>query len=1097
MNRRVSRVGAPGGAAGEPIVVRVSPTAPGAHRSIADALAAITEPARVLIDAGTYAESLTVTGTVELAAAPQAVVTVSARHGSALSVAGAVVVRGLILTTKEEQPVVVVESGSASFVDSDLRAVGGARAVSAAPGTVLSCSDCRIDSGAIHLAGAELTATRSVLSGTASAGIVASADSVLRVVRSRVSGTRTAGVVLRSARATIEDSEFDAAAATAVLVIEGARAELSGVRISGASIGIRSSGSQIDAHRVTLDRCAEYGIRLGDGAVADLADCTITAPGGVGVHVDSGAIAQVTQCRVLTARAGLLVDAAKATVTDTVFRAMADVAVDLRKGSDAELSGIDVRDSPRGLSAQYDALATVRDLTARDPGDVAIIVADDAVLTIEDSAVLGGAAALRQSGRSSCRLRNFVAERSSGTALSVGEHARLAATGLEVSGAGGTGIEAAGDAHLEIGDSRVLEGAATGIRISGAVAGRLTRCEVHGNAESEIVGNGIVLIENAVALPGSAGPAAPPVPAGTSAPCESATAVAASEPAAAEPIRDNLDELPEWDELDQLVGLTAIKRELRSEVGSIRNARQRTAAGLPVASRMRHMVFCGPPGTGKTTVAAVYGRVLAALGTLGRGHLVEVGRSDLVADHVGATALRTRQAVERALDGVLFIDEADALNRRTTYVTDFSQEAVDELVRLMERYRDRLVVICAGHPAQMHEFLEAHPGLRSRFARIIDFPPFRPDEMSAILDGLAARAEYRWSDPAIVRLADYFRRRGQMGEAGNGRVARTLFEQAVQRQAQRLAGIAGPSREQLRTLTVDDLPTSVYRPSSALTDDRLGGIAALSELDRMIGLGPVKQQVRTQIGLLRHATQRQTLGLPVVPVNGHLVFSGPPGTGKSTVARLYGRILAELNVLDRGHLVEAPRSDLVGQYLGHSAPKTRAVFERARGGVLFIDEAYALSRKFGMGSDYGQEAIDELVRLMEEHRHQAVVIAAGYSSEMSTFLDSNPGLRSRFSRTIEFPAYQPDELLAILGLFAEAGDYEWTKGALDTLHEYFRRQQAVGHGGNARDARTLFEHTRERLAVRVAALAEPTVAQLRLLEFDDLPEDIRRTPWSE
>ena len=242
------------------------------------------------------------------------------------------------------------------------------------------------------------------------------------------------------------------------------------------------------------------------------------------------------------------------------------------------------------------------------------------------------------------------------------------------------------------------------------------------------------------------------------------------------------------------------------------------------------------------------------------------------------------------------------------------------------------------------------------------------------------------------------------------------------------------------------------------------------------------------INLVRIARQREAAGLPAPPMSRHLVFSGPPGTGKTTVARLYGRLLAALGALATGEVIEAGRSDLVGQYLGATALKTKAVVESALGGVLFIDEAYTLSRTFGANSDLGLEAIDELVRLMENHRDDLVVIVAGYTTEMTTFLDINPGLRSRFSRTIEFPAYDADELAQIIQLHAQAHRYRWSDDALAAITQRFHRDQDTGALGNARDARTLFEEAIERQAARLADHPAPTVGQLTELTVADLPE---------
>ncbi|MEV6514988.1 right-handed parallel beta-helix repeat-containing protein [Micromonospora chalcea] len=263
--------------------------------------------------------------------------------------------------------------------------------------------------------------------------------------------------------------------------------------------------------------------------------------------------------------------------------------------------------------------------------------------------------------------------------------------------------------------------------------------------------------------------------------------------------------------------------------------------------------------------------------------------------------------------------------------------------------------------------------------------------------------------------------------------------------------------------------------------------AALAELDAMIGLAAVKREVRTLVHLIRVSEQRRRANLPVLSLSRHLVFTGPPGTGKTTVARIYGRLLAHLGILSKGQVVEVARVDLVGEYLGSTALKTSAVFERALGGVLFVDEAYTLARQFGTSSDLGLEAIDTLVKLIEDYRDQVVVIVAGYPAEMEGFLATNPGLASRFTKTIEFVDYTPDELLAIVSGLAGQHGYDLTKATSAALLERLTEAVHEPDFGNGRGARKLFGAMIERQAVRLADIPAPTSEQLRLLLPGDIP----------
>ena len=559
-------------------------------------------------------------------------------------------------------------------------------------------------------------------------------------------------------------------------------------------------------------------------------------------------------------------------------------------------------------------------------------------------------------------------------------------------------------------------------------------------------------------------------------------------------------------ELEDMIGLDPVKQQVRALAASIEAARLRVDAGFPVERPLRHLVFSGPPGTGKTSVARTLATIFHSFGLLPSARVVEAQRADLVGEYLGATAIKTNELVDRALGGVLFIDEAYSLVNEGDGQSDrFGNEAVQTLLKRAEDDRDRLVVVLAGYEKEMDAFLTTNPGLASRFATRITFPSYSADELFRISESLIGQRGDTLDPEAARALRDGFEqavRREVVDELGNGRFARSVVEKASQARDVRVvtAGTGGdepvprPQAEELITVRAADV-----RSAYAELTTRVPGFGespdieeALAELDEMIGLAPVKEQVRSLAAQLRMAKMREEQGLINQPPMRHFVFSGPPGTGKTTVARVLGRVFSALGLLGRADVVEAQRADLVGEHLGATAVKTNKLVDRALGGVLFIDEAYSLVNPGYSGGDaFGAEAIQTLLKRAEDDRSRLVVVLAGYPAEMERFLASNAGLSSRFNVRVRFPSYSPGELTEIAeNVAARTGD-SFDAGSREDLHSIFTHVCEAGwidELGNGRFARSLFEKACSHRDLRVSQeIGESaTAADLTLLISDDV-----------
>lgn len=514
------------------------------------------------------------------------------------------------------------------------------------------------------------------------------------------------------------------------------------------------------------------------------------------------------------------------------------------------------------------------------------------------------------------------------------------------------------------------------------------------------------------------------------------------------------------EKLNKLVGLSSVKREIKEICDFATIQRIRKEKGLPTSEISLHMVFSGNPGTGKTTVARLVAQIYKDIGVLSKGHLVEASAKDLIAGYVGQTAIKTSELIKKAYGGILFIDEAYAIMDKSGQ--GFGQEAIDTLLKEMEDLRCDFAVIIAGYDDLMESFVLSNPGLKSRFNKFIHFEDYTEAELLEIFHSLCTNNAYKVDSEAEKLIGDYFATVcSQHGEDfANGRTARNLFEKIIAKQASRIANGTDQSAEALSRILEQDVAQCVVADQEDESFEEI-----LDSLNKLTGLDAVKEEIAEIAYMVQHQQRRKEQGLTVPQVSLHLVFSGNPGTGKTTVARYVARIYKALGLLSNGHLVETDRSGLVAGYVGQTAIKTHEKIDSAIGGVLFIDEAYTLAN--GGENDFGQEAIDTLLKEMEDKRDNLVVIVAGYDDLMETFIDSNPGLKSRFNRFVHFTDYSPDEMVSMFVQLCDKNQYVLDADALATIDAHFKKisSKAIGNG---RGVRNLFEHVITQQAKRVS-----------------------------
>lgn len=531
------------------------------------------------------------------------------------------------------------------------------------------------------------------------------------------------------------------------------------------------------------------------------------------------------------------------------------------------------------------------------------------------------------------------------------------------------------------------------------------------------------------------------------------------------------------EQLNAFVGMENVKEQVRSFAKFVEFQQMAKAAGADIPPGNMHMIFTGNPGTGKTAVARVMVELLYDIGMIKENKLIEAERKDLVAEYVGQTAVKTAEIIEKALDGVLFIDEAYTLLPNGTD-NDFGAEAIATLMKAMEDHKNDLIVIFAGYQEEMRQFVNSNPGIASRIGTILDFPDYSPDELVEMYRCKMERAGFSVSEEALKKvgiLTEYFSKKKNFG---NGRFVGKLQQETFMLHSKHIRS----DHTNLTKIDAEDIPEISDLNHTAKK------IQKSIALDRMIGLSEVKEKLKEFEQTVNFGIVAKEYGLKIPSSNMHMLFLGNPGTGKTTIARMIVQKLYEIGVIQENKLVEVERKDLIAGYVGQTAIKVGEVIEKAMGGVLFIDEAYTLTPN-GSGNDFSGEAIAALIKAMEDHKDDLIVIFAGYEKEMNDFVKANPGIASRIGFTFRFEDYTPSELNEIYVSKMKANGFTVTAEAqekAEKLMEYFSRIQNFGNG---RFVDRLIQST---LALHAKHYRVETI---EIIDAEDIPEmeEIQKT----
>jgi Holliday junction resolvasome RuvABC ATP-dependent DNA helicase subunit len=1085
----------------------VGPNQRDGFATIGAAIAQAQPGATISVRPGRYEENVVLDRSVSLEAdLDGGPVEIFSRQGSTLVVdAGGVQLRGFTLSSEDgSTPTVDVVQGEAAFDDCRISGPSWAALLARGTGT-LALRGCHVTSsagaGMVIASPGSNTAEDTVIADTASSGVVVVDGGKVELRRCQVLRVQGNGVCINgTGRVVIQQCEITAAAKPALVVEQQGSATVTGL---------------------TVRESANLDVYVTSQGAVEISDSSFVGARGQAVHITGESSARLTSCRMSEVEGTALQITGKARprFVDCVISSV-QVAISVEGESAARFERTTIENSSQTavvVSQSSEARFAGLALTTTD-GDT-VLVSGNSSLMIADAVIeAGDRTALTVTGSSRIGVTDAEIKSRADAAVSLEGAGASAMSAVLLRGAG---LRAAGGAPLNLTDCQVVDAGADGVLLTAGAEVTATRCRIrdaggHGVAledgsqasltDCEVTGSGGYGLHvdtrervafNGGVIKGNQGGAVRRPDGDDQVTVQSAVTDEAAEnnefpgPRSGAAIgsggggggfgfagsRDNSEPATDRDdgpapparvltgplaELESLVGLAGVKTEVNALVNLLMMAQKRQQMGLPMPMMTRHLVFAGPPGTGKTTVARLYGTVLAELGILTKGHMVEVSRADLVGQYIGSTAIKTTEVITKALGGVLFIDEAYTLTASTGGAgPDFGQEAVDTLMKIMEDHRDELVVIVAGYSE-----------LASRFTRTVEFPNYSTDELVTITLGLCRKHYYEMTDDGLEALREYFDRVPKDHTFGNGRVARKLFEAMVNSQASRLAVTPGKESEMSR-LTADDLagefvrlPEAVAAPvATGSAGDPVEAVRASAghrRLRRLVGQEALGASIETAlVALCELKRAKQALSN-----RANVVIMGSPGTGRTEIATLYTQALAELDLIPVGQLIRLSLGDqLWHRWPGQAESLLRSAFEDASGGVLAIDLDGDWPAR---GQAAGVELLEILALAIRRRPADPVVLLIGEPARIGMVFPLVDALKTGFAAGWQLARYSPDALAEVASRLLVKRGHE----VAPEVREELARQLGLESDHSVRAAHQLARRVSARAASRTLLVAD-------------------------